>query len=274
MANAKLTQEQVQEVIRRYSKGESSLQIAPNYDVCPKTIRNTLKRQGIDRRRAGTIRHCTLDETAFDEPLTETARYFIGLLMADGCVNWTKGHSPSICLGLKTEDEEIVLAFRKFLGSTHKIRRQVLKTTPMSYVAIRSLQLVTQLARYGVVPAKSHISQVYYLESDRDFWRGVIDGDGCICVYAGRPRLILYGSKYLCEQFNAFVKEFCPTHTAEPSSGSGVYRLGVNGPNALQMFMILYGKCGVALERKRKKAIGLIFNSARANDYDAQFGQA
>ena len=61
----------------------------------------------------------TINENVFNE-ITEESAYWIGFLMADGCIA-TRKSSPYISLRISEVDIEHIEKFRSFLGSNHKI---------------------------------------------------------------------------------------------------------------------------------------------------------
>lgn len=220
-----------------------------------------------DRRRK-----YSLNESAFDY-INEESAYWIGFLMADGCIT-NKG---VVRLMLAERDAAHVEAFKHFLNSTHKIaivNNQIgfskkLRADPLrraiNHPAVRliisSKYLCTALARYGVVPRKSLTAKVAHLDKNRHFWRGVIDGDGSLGLTKrdNSAYIELTGSQQLTRQFAIFVQSeigMLPSIFACKHSNS--FKLNVSTRKAAQVIDILYGNCSIALPRKLEKAMKIL----------------
>lgn len=202
------------------------------------------------------------NNTAFAMPLTDEAAYWVGFLMADGCVNY----KDEIEVFLHERDVAHLEKLRKFLCSRTNlyVARRVLGTYVKFYQ--RSKQITTDLAQYGVVPRKTRIAEAVGVEHNRHFWRGVIDGDGWLGeqVQNGRrsPALTLVsGSRRLAEQFADFVRtitlHWSGDVCATGKSGKN-WRVTVSCASAREVIRVLYNDCTVALSRKAEKATHLL----------------
>lgn len=119
---------------------------------------------------------------------------------------------------------------------------------------VASKHLTEMLFLYGVTPRKSLTAQAPDgLYNDADFWRGEVDGDGC--VSARRRRLSLAGSPALMSQFATFVKQVAPVWTGKPRRVGKIAIVTLSGKAAAQVATRLYTKCTVALDRKRREAL-------------------
>jgi hypothetical protein len=219
------------------------------------------------------IRKHTLNESAFDS-ITEESAYWIGFFMADGCITTRlkKDGKPMpsyIRLDLAVQDVEHVEKFKAFLGSTHKIT--IGHNGKSAVLAISSLRLAKALEQFGITSRKTHSAKVIGLEQNRDFWRGLIDGDGHITIaHAGRNRaakamLKLCGSKAMLIQFRDFVQTHSPDCRMSIKEYRGIYHIAMCGKYARQTISVLYSGCSEALERKRQKAVEIL-NSFPAQD--------
>lgn len=186
-------------------------------------------------------RRLSLNAAAFAKITAESA-YWAGFLMADGCVSGNQ-----VKLELAHRDRGHVKAFRSFLSSEHPV-----STTRRYSVRLQvgSPQLVSDLAALGVLPRKSLTAVAHpRLAVDRDFWRGVVDGDGHIGVKRGCPELTLYGSQMLVSQFQDFVHAIVETKaTVRPCEN--IYRFMVSGWRARSVLRHLYEGAEIALPRK------------------------
>lgn len=92
-------------------------------------------------------------------------------------------------------------------------------------------------------------------QTDRDFWRGVIDGDGCLAFSTdGYPLLSLVGSEELMTQFRDFVRTFIPSYTAKIGQNKGAFRIHASGKGAAHITSVLYNGATIFLDRKMEKA--------------------
>lgn len=265
----KLTPEQELEIVRAYRDGKRvTFGVAVKFGITTAHVSGILKRHGVRRRSCSeAARRCELNEAAFDRiGVEEWPSYFAGLLMADGTVNDRGKFTPQIALRLEEADLDLVRTYRAFLGSTHKIGRIVRTVnlpqgTPflsrMVGLTVTSQRIVDALARIGVVPRKSESQETRFLgglESNRHAWRGVIDGDGVVCL--GRSHGILrasvtcLGSLALTAQFATFVRTLVPDYAGKPSWAKSLWSVQVTGGSAMPVVRALYGDATVALPRK------------------------
>ena len=207
----RLTPSQEREVVHRYltkaKPPESMLEIAKHFGVSETCIRGILSRYGIKSRHCGPPRGKYIKDDAFkDVEKNPESAYWVGFLMADGCIPQTL---KSIQLGLDVESRPHLEKFQTFLGSNFKIRDTITRLKgrdedyPANVVSVYSKKIVDDLKRYGVVPNKSFRAGVKVLENNPHFWRGVIDGDGSI----SKNNMLEFGcsSLELVTQFRDFV---------------------------------------------------------------------
>lgn len=200
-------------------------------------------------------------DDAFDRATPE-AHYWIGFLMADGTV-YDRGPARQdqfrVCL--LDVDRGHLERFAAFLGYEGTVRTSTSnhgKKTCELFVT--SQPLVDALARYGVVPQKTHSARVTGLESDPDFWRGVIDGDGWLSDPNGRMRqLQLVGSRDLMQQFSDYVATLMPYAPPLPLyAHKSIYRVAMSHIRLMTVLPVLYYDGCVALPRKSQRARGIL----------------
>ncbi|HYX71707.1 MAG TPA: helix-turn-helix transcriptional regulator [Nitrososphaera sp.] len=256
-----LSEHQIAEIVSRYKSGDTTRQLATLYSRTHQTINHHLKKQGVIlRSRSEARRKHRLNESAFDS-INEEGAYWIGFLMADGNVYEVKKGSPRIKLELARCDLAHIERFKRFLGASHPIHfYKSERRKPFSdnaSLAVSSVKLAESLARYGVTPRKSFTARVIGLEYNRDFWRGMIDGDGYIAAN-GRKRFELIGSKASMEQFATFVEVNTNGFKPEVKPYLNIFKVELWGKNAVQTLNVLYKDCTIALPRKLERAKGVI----------------
>jgi hypothetical protein len=215
-----LTPEQDKALAARYIAGESRNSLAIAYKVSRCYVEDRVRLYGATYRKYTDVCHkgkpiLPLNESAFSDPHNNPeAAYWIGFLMADGCVSMPTYFSNTLHLILQISNRDALHLdnFKKFLGSGHSIQHvppRGKNHRPMVRLDVASDRLCTDLARFGVIPRKSLIAKCIGLERNRLFWRGVVDGDGWIGV---KPPLIsLCGSPFLVEQFADFCRSLWKT---------------------------------------------------------------
>ena len=259
-----LSAEETQQVIQQYLSGETTAVIAKRFSVCPSSITKLLHRHDIHVRCLKEVRRNEnpVYEDAFDEQnIFEDAAYWIGFLLADGSVSGNR-----IDVGLSVKDIHHLEKLRSFLRCSHKISVRpaatskiasghVINSGPSCRLAIRSDKLAADLFKFGVVPRKSLIAKApAALLDNRDFWRGVFDGDGSmIWTFANgvnRPCVTLAGSKDIVSQFCQFIHSKIPGFEGKPRRVNNHYDVSTSGAFAVLLCIELYKGANIFLERK------------------------
>lgn len=229
------------------------------------TVGRILNFLGIERRSVKEANSLYLDENVFENP-DEEGKYWIGFLMADGCIV-KKANSYRIQLRISEIDLEHLVKYKNFLNSKHKINKVAGRkmkngyiTKPSVGLSFTSNKIAKDLKRFGITERKSQTAKVNFLENDISFWRGMVDGDGSIGIYNNKPNLQFYSASYeLALQFNNFIKSKIPTYGGNITNNkSGGYNVKLNSNQAIKLVKILYEDCSIALDRKLKTANKII----------------
>ncbi len=271
--SSKLTGDEREAIVARCLAGESTCALADEYGITAATVRNYLVTRGYDTNHelGRPKEHCS-HEDIFDRPPPDRdpalwvreRNYWVGMLITDGCVV-DRGRDVAVQLSLARRDEGHLELFRQFVGGSQPINRYMAPPTPLvpkshpaSRIAVYSRQMANSLSRFGVVPRKTYTAAVIGLEDDPDFWRGAIDGDGCITSQRRNNlwTVRLCGMGPLVPQFLEFVQHRIGIGRSRVviSRRTGLLTYGVNGRRASALLSILYPDAPVALARKADRA--------------------
>lgn len=169
------------------------------------------------------------NERAFDV-IEDNAAYWCGFLFADGSI---RKDAPVLCLKLSERDIDQIKAFREFMQSTNGIGREThIKGGTKCYsvrLSLHSKHLCKRLKQLGLEHNRIPCEE---LTTNRNFWRGTIDGDGCIQIKP-HNRLILVGSRLFLEKWITYIRRLYPNTVAK------VRRDGYRSIHIVQ----LYGDC-------------------------------
>ena len=207
-----------------------------------------------------------LYESVFKQPTNEYSAYWVGFLMADGCIKKTPKSYCIVNLELTETDLTHIEKFKKFVNSNNKIywihrndkREKWSNSKPMVGLSITSQTMVNDLANYGVIPSKSKIADVMLLQNNKHFWRGLIDGDGSITsIHSGKnPSLEFAGSFNLVNKFAIFVHSEIFNHksSVRKTKIKDFYKISFNGSSGVKVIKHLYENTNVSLDRKMSRA--------------------
>src|SRR5579864_3198646 len=106
--------------ITEYQAGASFSQLAARHGVSVSAIWSHLKKAGVPRRPVSSFRRHAVNQAAFDT-ITEESAYWIGFLMADGCIPFQQGKSWGFIVSLSLCDRGHLEKLKSFLGSEHPI---------------------------------------------------------------------------------------------------------------------------------------------------------
>lgn len=202
---------------------------------------------------------------AFDI-LTPEAAYWCGFLFTDGTIVRRPDRAPTVALVIQKGDRGHLEKLRDFLASAHAITEvHPAKVSPryaapnggrgtgavrFAVTSRRIADRLEALGRYG--PAVNP-----GLAASRDFWRGVIDGDGTVGVSCGIPHVKLWGTRWLLRSFVEFLGPIS-RHPLNARPARSIYVVSTSYRTAEKLVDRLYAGAGVALDRKAEKAAGIL----------------
>jgi len=201
--NKRLTPEVEGFIVEQYCIGLSAGEILKSIPFrTKKTVYDVLERHGVSRRGGIADYKKGFDEAAFAVVDTPEKAYWLGILITDGYViEPVRTGSPLV--GLQMADREAAEGFRDFLG----LQNPVLRIEPreerhqVMYRAVcHSHRMARDLARFGVVPRKSHGTFLPLLAEELmpHLLRGLLDGDGTASRRADRQPIVgICGSEQL-----------------------------------------------------------------------------
>lgn len=207
----------------------------------------------------------TLDETVF-EHITDDSAYWLGFLLADGNVS-----KNTICINLKTSDTKHLEKFRGFVGGNQVI--SVSKDPRVSRYAFGSKKITGDLAKWGIVPAKSYSAKVHQdLLMNRHFWRGMVDGDGSV-VLKNRS-VMLCGTQAVCESFLAFAKTVVETEAKVAKVKENLWRVHITcgRPDSVKLIEALYLDSNTYLDRKHTTAVEIMQIVEKGTGINVEYG--
>lgn len=160
-------------IVNMYRNGLSCQQIADEYKVSFHSISNLLENSGVSRDNR--YKNTELDTTYFHSIDRYDKAYFLGLIISDGNIT-----DNLVKISLHPRDIEILNVFKKKTQNSNNIYHR--KSKLEASIGAKCQQWKIDLAQYGVVPNKSHISYVPIIEEEymSHLLRGLLDGDGWI----------------------------------------------------------------------------------------------
>lgn len=197
-----------------------------------------------------------VNDAAFSTITPESA-YWLGLLMADGCVTLPR----QVRLTLDQKDVYQLHRFYKFVGANqHKIH----PNGTCNQCSFTSEQIVHDLIGYGIIPLKSTTDTAAHpsLAQHPSFWLGVMDGDGSIGHYRQYkngsivPCVRFSGNKSLMEQASTFIYDRIQ-RKAKPRQNKQcdhLWEISLRCHSAQKLLTILYENEVPWLNRKKEIA--------------------
>lgn len=237
----KTTPSQREEFKRLYAEGLSTKAIADKYGCSHNAVGTALKARGVILRdNSDCQRKYKLNEHAFSTRTPESD-YWCGFIAADGCI-----YNHTLSISLAKIDRGHLDKLRSFLGTDRPINEYE------TYVSLQidSKKIVECLNNFSIYSKKSHTFNPANCHiNSRDFWRGVIDGDGYIAKGKGKYRLELCGSYSCMEAFLSWCKKHTNTQ-ASVTVMKSIWRVQLSGKVAGEIQDILYANAPVYLDRK------------------------
>jgi hypothetical protein len=249
---------------KKYNEIGHVRKTARYFHVSEDEIRKLLNRYGLSlgrgnsKKNRGNNRKHTLNDLFFDDINNSNALYWLGFLMADGCVS-------KYYIGLDIKDKEHIEKIKLAFESTAPIYTKIIKNNQrnplwkdsVTYgIHFHSLKLIDAAKRNGLNRKKS-LDMVFpeHLINHsliNHFMRGYFDGDGGFSFQKGNQiGFSIRGTKEFLKIYLGILSKNCPlvSMNKKISFESGTHRIQFNG------------------NRVVKQIIGFLYNGAEIETY-------
>lgn len=255
-------------MIELYNKYRSGNKISKLLNCNEKTIYAWLEKHGIDTSETGSqgARKHFYNENYFKKIDTERKAYFLGFILADGCVYFgTNKNSYRFQMNLQAQDRYILEELQKDIESDYKIQDKQFGCSKngdpilISLLKINSSKLCEDLMSLGVVPRKSMRQEMKKdLIPDKlikHFIRGYFDGNGSCSIRKNSISLDFLGSKTICLQIDEYLKlNKINKNVLYGNKKNELYGLRINNTdNKILLYYYLYKDATIYLKRKKEK---------------------
>lgn len=275
MKKIESTDPRIQKAIVLYKSGKTIKSICSELHLDGSVVRRFLIDDGPLRTRAEAIRNGKSNAKIHDnilDKLTPDSLYWIGFLYADGHIE--KEPRKRITLTISNKDETHLKKYCKFFGEGLQIRDvtdsnakapgQINFDGKYLRVGFSSKGIYDRLLNLGFTNNKTlNLIPDNELKNSRDFWRGVIDGDGHVCTTGATKAngkydyacVGLSGTEDTLIGFLKFVKDNEIETEVSPYKDKrrNVWKLDIHNTRALKILDLLYKDSITYLERKYQK---------------------
>lgn len=269
------TSQHLIDAVLRYEAGEEVPEIAKSMGVTSVNINAFFRRIGLHRRNSRTY----FNESYFKEIDSEDKAYFLGFILADGCI-----YNNRVCLGISDTDVGILERFKAFLDTDKKIYKSSCtgisgKVTNICRIELISDKMVDDLAKLSILPNKTlhckYPSDMIGSTYERDFIRGIWDGDGTISQYLSKRgddgaihnkyHASVCGTLDICESLRERLRPILEVEgyiSKRFDTENCCYTLSYSGGKCVGKLMkYLYEESSVSLDRKYDKAMSIVRNT-------------
>ena len=268
----------INESIDFYNQGNSMSSTCKKFHTTSGTLKKIFKERNIYIRNRSE--QCVLENIKrtkdinhfyFDTVNNENS-YYLGFLAADGTVRKDRNE---IKVGLSKVDKEFLINFKNKLQSEKEVKDYITtKGFEVSEFCFSSLNIKTQLAKYGIVPNKTYkgldlnlIPELFKLP----FIKGFFDGDGSI-VYNKNTKQVKISFTSHTKEFLKQINEYFENQGhIYRDKRSDVYELEFSTNPSLRILYLFYETIkSPCLARKYNKYLEILeLRNKNPRDKDA-----
>lgn len=236
----------------------SSVDIAKHYGVYGSTILTNMKKLGIPIRKIGGSERPnalhSLDSSYFDRIDNANKAYTLGFITSDGHIST----SNAVMFAQSSTELDVLEKIRAELKSNHPIRNKNESAYTFSFT---SKHICDKLRDMGLNNRKSYgfdfsrLRSYIPTEYERDFVRGLFDGDGSIRIYKydyfpkHTYHLGFTGIKETCE----YVRSMFDLHTKMADEGNGIFTVVSScRSDIVRIGHLMYDNATIYMNRKKQ----------------------
>ena len=197
-----LTNEEELEVFNQRENGESRKKIIDSCGISERHYKDIVIKFGGSMKNMGGPKY-NFNEDYFEKIDTEDKAYFLGFIVADGCIS-SKFNRISII----QKETDILYEFKRYIKSEGNIFTSNARN--ISSFTISSNKTKNDLQKLGVSSNKTMVVKYPDIPENLQshFMRGVFDGDGCISLRTDKRDNQQRGQFNICSGSYDFIKEY------------------------------------------------------------------
>lgn len=204
-----------EQIIKEYQedKKQNYTSLSIKYNVSDRTISSWIRNLGIKtKQKSGKISNC--NEDYFEKIDNPNKAYLLGFITADGAITGKKDRDPGTCsIEIRDKDCDLLLFAQKEINPSATIIDCYYKNKRNKKISFNSKKICRDLSKYGIIKNKSKIIKevpINFIPKELlpYYFRGLIDGDGCIhkdgkiSIYSGSFDFIKSVQEVLCKEAN------------------------------------------------------------------------
>lgn len=196
-----LTADQEREVFNERESGIKRKDILNKWSISERHLREIIYKFGGKVKKTGGW--YSFNENYFEEINTEDKAYFLGFIVADGCIS-----DKTNAIRIIQKDTYILEKFKIYIEFNGDIF--VRKDKKISYITISSSKTKKDLEKLGIHSNKTMVVKYPNIPENlqNHFMRGVFDGDGCISLRNDNRNNSQRGQINICSGSYYFIKEY------------------------------------------------------------------
>jgi LAGLIDADG-like domain len=262
--------ELIKKIIKMYQEGKGSPTIAKEVSLTFSQVLSILKKNNIKLRTAReSAKKTTFNDNFFENIDNEHKAYFLGFILADGSVS--DKHPIRLKISISHKDREILDKFNAIMESDVKIssyspKNGYSRETVLNELIFYSHKIVEDLKNLGIYPNKTSTVNPPQIDPslEKHFWRGVLDGDGHISLYAprkttrksckmGKPciEVGICGNILTMNKYSAYLDSLNIIHKI--TSDKSIFRIRISNKFSMTLLDELYKESTIYLDRKYQK---------------------
>jgi len=220
---------------------------------------------------ATKMRKTSLNEKAFDT-LSEQSIYWIGAILARGCVCYKTASPTSPTITFESSSKLHVEELKTFLNSSRSIYYHEKKN--VYTLAISSQKIASVLKPHGIVPKKRYNARASPgLAGNRHLWRGIVDVHGYLRAPNNTiefPTLRLKSSFPLVMQFKSFIEKNLGQKISANCIKQEVKKHSITliNEDAVQVIKLLYENCSIFLAENMNVASQIVSPSSTLTSHE------
>jgi hypothetical protein len=193
------------------------------------------------------------DENFFDDIDNFSKAYWLGFIVADGCLSKISKCSYALTIKLHKKDINHIEKFKQSIKANHPI--QIYNEQPQ--IKLVSENLGKSLIKLGVIPNKTqkgcYIPDIPN-ELINSFILGYFDGDGCVYINKNSISVEFVGNNNILHQIKDKFLLFLKNNKIKINEYDNYSTMSYGGNVQIEkIFHYLYHKCEFCLERKHQK---------------------